>query len=56
MRGRTGNKTSLGSTEVENVEQWCCTNKVCGYYAGEDLNNPLKVAHRTSEIKQSVDF
>jgi len=56
MRGRTGTKTQLGSTELESVEQWCCTNKDCGYYAGPDLSNPLKVAHRKSELSQSVDF
>jgi len=55
-RGRIGNKTQENTTEIEYVEQWCCTNKNCDLYAGPDLNNPLHVAKRKSEIKQSVDF
>ena len=56
MRGRTGTKTQLDSTDVENVEQWCCVKKDCLNYAGENLDNPLKVAHRESNITPSVEF
>ena len=55
-RGRTGTKSQENTTQVENVEQWCCTNKNCELYAGTDLTNPNKVAHRKSELTESVDF
>ena len=56
IRGRTGTKTQVGTTEVESVEQWCCVKRECLNYAGEDLSNPLKVAHRKSEITESVNY
>lgn len=56
MRGKVGTKTQLDSTDVEYVEQWCCTKKDCANYAGSDLDNPTKVAHRASQITPSVTF
>lgn len=56
MRGNTGHKTQDNTTEIEYVEQWCCTNKNCELYAGTDITNPLHVARRKSDILQSVDF
>jgi hypothetical protein len=50
VRAKDGYKSDIGTTEVQRVEQWVCSNKSCERYAGADLTNPEKVEQTSIEI------
>ncbi len=40
-------ESDINSTDVYSVQTLACTNRRCELFVGDDLRNPLKIAHTT---------
>lgn len=53
MQCQCGDYLRVAFTD-ENKTTMVCLNPQCPHYAGEDLNNPTKIAHEITHSKEQI--